>query len=155
MASDSYRRASRFLLYGVRGQSMTPSLRPGDYLLVRTAATSLRPPARRDIVVVNTPERDGAELLKRIVGLPGERIAFTDGTLLVDGERLTERYLRGLPPYAGLDDSEFTMGDDEYFVMGDNRAHSTDSRHYGAVRLSQIEGRAICRIWPPQRWWKL
>ena len=152
MASNSHRRASRFLLYGVRGQSMSPSLRPGDYLLVRTAATSTRTPARRDIVVVNARAGEEGELLKRIVGLPGDHIAFTEGTLLINGERLTERYLRGLPPYSGLDRSDFTMGDDEYFVMGDNRAHSTDSRHYGPVQRSHIEGRAICRMWPLHRW---
>ena len=138
-----------FALYRVEGESMTPSLRNGEYLLVRRLRYRKRKPARGDVVVVAI---SGRSRLKRIVGLPGERITFTDGMLLVNGDKLTEPYLRGLPPYLGLEHSEFVLDGEEYFVMGDNRAHSTDSRHYGPVRRAQIEGRAVCRIWPPIRW---
>ena len=152
MASEYDREVPRFLPYVVRGRSMTPALRPGDYLLVRTAATATHPPARSDVVVVAAPAQSEGERLKRIVGMPGERIAFAHGILFVDGSRVVERYLGGLPSHVGLDELEFILGEDEYFVMGDNRAHSTDSRHYGPVHRSQIQGRAVCRIWPPYRW---
>ena len=138
-----------FALYRVEGKSMIPSLRDGDYLLARRFHHLKRKPARGDIVVVAIP---GKSRLKRIVGLPGERVTFTDGLLLINGDRLTEPYLRGLPPYLGLEHSVFVLDGEEYFVMGDNRAHSTDSRDYGPVRLAQIEGRAVCRVWPPIHW---
>ena len=139
-----------FAPYRVEGKSMIPSLRDGDYLLAREHAEGKPSPlSRGNIVVVAV---GGKSRLKRVVGLPGERITFTDGMLLVNGDKLTEPYLRGLPPYLGLEHSEFVLDGEEYFVMGDNRAHSTDSRDYGPVRRAQIEGRAVCRIWPPRRW---
>ncbi len=133
-------------LYRVRGQSMEPTLRQGDYVLVRACKEPARAPRRGDIVVVAMAE---GRHVKRIVGLPGERVVFTRGMLLVDGDRLIEPYLRGLPPYLGLEESEFSLARDEYFVMGDNRARSTDSRHCGPVTRSSMEGRTIWRVWPP------
>ena len=138
-----------FLLYRVRGDSMTPTLRDGDYLLARRFGGMKRKPARGDIVIVAMPAQSQ---LKRVVGLPGERVAFADGMLLINGDRFAEPYLRGLPPYLGLGEYKFELGGDEYFVMGDNRAHSTDSRHYGPVSGSCIEGRAVWRVWPARRW---
>lgn len=137
-----------FRLYRVQGQSMAPALRQGDYVLVRAFSNLGRPPQRGDIVVV---ARTGESHLKRIVGLPGERLVFTEGTLLVDGARLREPYLRGLPPYLGLETCEFSLPSDAYFVMGDNRPHSTDSRHFGPVARSAIESKVACRVWPPLR----
>ena len=128
---------------------MAPTLRQGDYVLVRACEGHARAPRRGDIVVVALAE---GRHMKRIVGLPGERVVFTEGMLLIDGDRLTEPYLRGLPPYLGLADAEFSLAGDAYFVMGDNRAHSTDSRQCGPVVRSSIEGRTICRVWPPLRW---
>ena len=86
---------------------------------------------------------EGRHMLKRIIGMPGEIIAFTEGILLVNERRLTEPYLRGIPSNLGLDELHFTLGQDEYFVMGDNRMHSTDSRHYGPVKRAQVEGRIV------------
>ena len=124
---------------------MAPTLREGDYVLVRARETFGRAPQRGDVVVVAVAE---GRHVKRIVGLPGERVAFTEGMLLIDGARLMEPYLRGLPPYLGLEDAEFSLARDEYFVMGDNRPHSTDSRHCGPVTRSSIEGRTVWRLWP-------
>ena len=143
-----------FLLYRVQGESMAPSLRQGDYLLAQrmqgrsnTARGNL---SRGDIVAVDLC---GQIQIKRIIGLPKERISLMQGILLVDGERLLEPYLKGLPPYLGLEDSDYEMKQDEYFMMGDNRSHSTDSRHYGPVQRSRIEGKMKCRVWPlPLRW---
>ena len=134
-----------FLLYRVEGESMTPSLRAGDYLLVHENTRSKRLLNRGDIVVVN---HFGNNQFKRIVALPREQIVLTGGMLLIDGERLIEPYLNGLPPYLGLDESSYELGDDEFFLMGDNRAHSTDSRDYGSVHRSQIESGVVCRVWP-------
>lgn len=138
-----------FPLYRVQGQSMAPTLRQGDYVLVRACEQIGRAPRRGDIVVVALGE---GRHVKRIVGLPDERVVFTEGALLIDGQRLTEPYLRGLPPYLGLTDTDISLAPDEYFVMGDNRLRSTDSRHGGPVARSSIVGRAIGRVWPPLRW---
>ena len=124
---------------------MAPTLRHGDYVLVRACEAFARAPQRGDVVVVAMAE---GSHVKRIVGLPGERVVFTGGMLLIDGDRLMEPYLRGLPPYLGLEDAEFSLAKDEYFVMGDNRPHSTDSRHGGPVSRSSIEGRTVWRVWP-------
>lgn len=142
------------LIYRVHGASMTPMLRHGDYLLTRRIFADTRPLLRGDIVVVSvsTPERSQ---VKRIIGLPREHIALTDGMLLIDGMRLVEPYLHGLPPYLGLDESSWRLGAEEYFVMGDNRVHSSDSRAYGPVRAAQIEAKAACRVFPPSRWSRL
>ena len=128
---------------------MEPTLGHGDYVLVRAYGASLRQPRRGHIVVVAMAE---GSHLKRFVGLPNERLVFTEGMLLIDGGRLSEPYLRGLPPYLGLEASEFLLAVGEYFVMGDNRAHSTDSRHFGPVTRSSIKGTVVCRVWPPLRW---
>lgn len=141
-----------FALFRVRGDSMLPNLRTGDYVLVRSHDATRRPLMRGCIVVAKTADRIQ---IKRVVGLPGERVTFTEGTLLIDGQKLAEPYLRGLPPYLGLDYLEYQLERDEYFLMGDNRAHSADSRHYGPVRRSWIDGRAIVRVLPLPRWGRL
>lgn len=124
---------------------MAPTLCQGDYVLVRAREVGGRAPQRGDVVVVAMAE---GSHVKRIVGLPGERLIFTEGMLLIDGTRLREPYLGGLPSYLGLEDAEFSLAKDEYFVMGDNRPHSTDSRHCGPVARSSIEGRTVWRVWP-------
>ena len=134
---------------------MAPTLQQGDYLLVRSTEQIERSPTRGDIFVFCALQQPRQSVLKRIVGLPGERVAFEDGTLYINGEAHVEPYLGGLPPHLGLDALEFALGTDEYFVLGDSRAHSTDSRHYGPIKCQQIEGRAVCRIWPPRLWGRL
>ena len=132
-------------LYKVQGHSMAPTLCPGDYVLTRTPGASTRAPRRGDVVVAAMA---GGSRLKRIVGLPEERLIFTEGMLLVDGDRLLEPYLRGLPSYLGVEASGFSLRADEYFLLGDNRAHSTDSRHLGPLNHSAIVGTVVCRVWP-------
>lgn len=140
----------RPILYRVKGNSMLPTLRLGDCLLTRPADPA-RPPPRGSIVAVAVCARAGERMLKRIVGLPGERIALEDGMLYINGRRYAEPYLRGMPSTLGLRPSTTTLGEDEYFVMGDNRPHSADSRHYGPITLPEIEAVALMRIWPPGR----
>ena len=135
-------------LYIVRGYSMTPTFSPGDRLLVhRTPSRAFRI-ARGELVVVRD-DPDGERLhLKRVIGLPRESISQSEGVLLVNGRRLDEDYLGGLPAVIGLDDITWNLGDDEFFLLGDNRAHSTDSRQLGPAKLDNIEGTVRCRFWP-------
>lgn len=128
---------------------MLPSLANGD--LIAVAGITL--PLRRGAVIVASLRKDpNLRSLKRVVGLPGEEVRLMDGVVLIDGEELTESYLGGLPASPGLEEGHWRMADGECFVMGDNRAHSTDSRAYGPIRLDSIVGEARFLVWPPSRW---
>ncbi len=137
--------------YVVRGDSMRPTLEPGQHLLVARVLTETGP-SRGDLVVVRDPRASGRRDLKRVVGLPGEEVHILDGTLLVDEVALEESYLGGLPSSVGLGDRGWTVGQDEYFLLGDNRSRSTDSREHGPVNEDLIIGRAWFRYWPLSRW---
>ena len=141
---------SMFAIYIVRGDSMKPTLEAGDRLLVRRGLPRLV--RRYDLVVLRDPRGGDKRYLKRVVGLPGEEVSTRDGELLIDGGRLSEPYLDGLPSSVGLETKSWRLGRGQYFVAGDNRAHSGDSREFGAVDLGLIVGKAAGRAWPPSRW---
>ena len=135
-------------LYVVRGHSMTPTFSPGDRLLVRRTPSRTFRIARGELVVVRDDPAGERRHLKRVIGLPRESIRQSEGVLLVNGRRLDEDYLGGLPAVIGLEEEAWNLADDEFFLLGDNRAHSTDSRQRGPVRLDYIEGTVRCRFWP-------
>ena len=139
-------------LYVVRGDSMRPSFRDGDLLVVDARAYRRSAPRRGDVAVVRDPRLPAREELKRVVGLAGEEVRLDDGLLWIDGAVLDEPYLGGLPSTLGLETRRWNLGADEYFVMGDGRVRSTDSREYGPVRADLLVGRALLRCWPPGRW---
>ena len=131
---------------------MEPSFRDGDQLVVSPRTYRRSAPNRGDVVVVRDPREPERDELKRIVGLAGEEVRLEDGLLHVDGAMLDEPYLAGLPSTLGLESRRWRIGPDEYFVMGDNRVRSTDSREYGPVRADLLVGRVLLRYWPPRRW---
>ncbi len=126
----------------VVGDSMSPTYREGQRLVISRRAYRRRRPARFDVVLLTTPEGMGREDLKRIVGLPGERVALTDGVLSIDGATLEEPHLAAAPDSPG-GSFDWHTDDDEYVVLGDNRRQSIDSREYGVVRLRQIVGPVV------------
>jgi signal peptidase I len=138
--------------YVVRGDSMRPSLRPGQRLLVRRTGLAW---SRGQVVVVRDPREPATRFMKRLVGLPGEEVRLLDGVLLVDGEVLEEPYLGGLPSSLGPGDRAWALGEDEYLVLGDNRSRSTDSRGFGPVAAELIAGRVWFRYWPPRAWGRI
>ena len=136
-----------FVAVEVAGESMTPTLVPGEYLLLRR--DSLADGARAYGQIVALRDQSGRLLLKRVVGLPGESLR-TGAEVQINGRVLVERYAHGVTPaaqYRGVD----RLGPDEHFLLGDRRAASTDSRDFGPVRASRIEGVAALRYWPPGR----
>ena len=131
---------------------MSPRFRGGQMLLVSGRALSGSGPARGDVVIVRDPRDPRRDHLKRVVGLPGEGVRLRDGMLFIDGEQHPEPYLGGGPATLGLEEKSWRLGGDEYFVMGDNRSRSTDSREFGPVGRTSIRGRAWFRYWPPGAW---
>ena len=128
---------------------MLPSLTKGDLTVVTGTTLPLR---RGSVIVVAHHADPERRRIKRVVGLPGEEVRLVDGVVLIDGEELAESYLGGLPASPRLEEGHWRMADCECFVMGDNRAHSTDSRAYGPIRLDSIVGEARFLVWPPSRW---
>lgn len=134
----------------VAGESMTPALLPGDFLLLRRGAPPTDRPYGQIVATVDPrPEGEGRLLLKRIVGLPGESLRVGGG-VLINTRRLTEPYAHGDDPIAQHRGVQ-RLADETYFVLGDNRAASTDSRDFGPVHRTRIEGVAIACYWPPSR----
>lgn len=138
----------------VDGTSMEPTLQDGDNLIVDKISYRFGDPERYDIIVLRPFENEKETyFIKRIIGLPGETIQIKeDGSIYIDGERLFEAYGKEVirPENAGRAAQPITLGDDEYFVMGDNRNNSGDSRSLavGNIHRRQIIGRAWVRIWP-------
>jgi len=133
----------------VEGQSMEPNLISGQRLLVNKLAYRLGEPARGDIVVIDSPRGTSEKLIKRIVGLPGETVELRGGRVYINGQLIEETYhpAVGMRPYPPT-----IIPPGYYFLLGDNRDHSGDSRVWGSVPRDLIVGRALVSIWPPDRW---
>ena len=131
----------------VAGESMTPSFEDGDYVLVLRTRPPRGDAATGLVVCVRGPE--DRLLLKRIVGIPGDSLRIGD-RVYVGGHPLLEPYVHGDAPAESFRGVRL-LHDDEYVVLGDHRAASTDSRDFGPVRTEQIEGIAWLRYWPPER----
>ena len=135
----------------VDGQSMEPTLYNNDNLIVDKISYRFKDPERFDIIVFPYQYKDDTYYIKRIIGLPGETVQIdTEGNIYIDGEILEESYGKEIIKDPVLAAQPITLGDDEYFVLGDNRNHSGDSRFadVGNVKRSQIIGRAFFRMWP-------
>lgn len=139
----SYFLASRYMVCTVviRGRSMTPTLRDGDQYLLNRIAYLFREPNRGDLVVIHDPGHTDMAI-KRIIGLPGDKVEVRDGALFVNGARLKEPYLAPdtftMPGHTLR--GPVKLGANNYFVMGDNRSESEDSRFYGPIHLDHIVG---------------
>lgn len=134
----------------VEGLSMYPTLSGGEYLLLDKVSYRFRSPRRYELVVFPSRYQGDTYYIKRVIALPGETVEIRDGTVYIDGEPLEENY--GYEPIedTGLAGEAFVLGTDEYFVLGDNRNDSMDSRfaEIGNVTAQEIVGRAFFRIWP-------
>jgi signal peptidase I len=129
--------------------SMQPNLHEGEYVIVDKVSYAFRQPARGEIIVLKNPSPSQPDLIKRVIGLPGETIEVRGGTAYINGQPLTEPYIA---QPMGREQSPFTLQADQYFVMGDNRSNSSDSREFGARPISDIVGRAWIIYWPPADW---
>lgn len=132
----------------VEGSSMEPSLMDGDQIIVENISYHFQKPERFDVIIF--PNREGINYIKRIIGLPGERVRIADGNIYINGELLDESYGNAPIEDAGVAASEITLEKDEFFVLGDNRNASIDSRRseVGNVHLDSIHGKAWMRFYP-------
>jgi signal peptidase I len=141
----------------VNGRSMHPTFSSGDYLLTNKITYRTGDPQRGDVVVFHAPEEascptgTGCDFIKRILAVPGETIALHDNTYFVNGEPVKEEYIpadfKSLPGKF-IKNRTITMGPNEYFVSGDNREYSSDSRVWGPIGKEDIVGKAFFRYWP-------
>ena len=136
----------------VSGSSMVPTFENGDYLLIDELTYRFRTPQRGEVVVFKYPAEPSTYFIKRIIGLPNERVKLHDGKITVFnpesllGFSLDEEYLH--QPFASNETLEFTLGADEYLVLGDNRLASFDSRSWGPLKKNGIVGLVRLRLWP-------
>ena len=148
--------------YRIPSESMAATLVPQDRVLVNKVVYRMRDPHRRDIVVIDSKVLNKV-LIKRVVGLPGERIALKDGAVYIDGRRLSEPYVdvsggrrEQTDPVFGTGktwalETPYVIPPGNYFVMGDNREVSDDSRDWGTVPRNEIVGEAFFTYWPLNR----
>ena len=136
------------------GDSMDPAARNGDIILVNRIVYDASVPKRGDVIVFKPNGNENLHsYIKRIIGLPGETILIQDGEIFVEGKKLTEDYQTSELSDPGLAQEEITLAGDEFFVLGDNRESSEDSRaaDIGNVKRSEIEGKAWFNITPGSR----
>ena len=134
----------------VEGESMKPTLDSGDNLLVDKFSYLVSEPKRYDVVVFLYDRKADTHYIKRVIGLPGETVQIKDGCVYIDGEKLSDDPIATAINNSGIAKEPVKLGDGEYFVLGDNRNESSDSRQadVGIVYKKQIEGKAWLRIWP-------
>lgn len=130
----------------VQGISMEPSFHDNEYLIVDKLRYRFSAPARGDVIVFQSPQYENELYIKRIVGLPGERVEIREGQLYIEGIQLEED--PDFPPIPNSDTYSLTVPQDNYFVLGDNRRNSTGSHLFGAVPRDNIVGRVWLSYWP-------
>lgn len=141
----------------VNGQSMVPSFQSGEYVLTDKVSYRMGDPQQGDVIVfhapeaANCPEGTGCDFIKRVLAVPGDTVEVKDNGIWVNGARLNEPYIpESFQTLAGMftKDRMITLGTNEYFVSGDNRPYSSDSRAWGPITKNDIVGKAFFRYWP-------
>jgi signal peptidase I len=132
----------------VDGFSMVPTLQDGEYVLVNRLAYRNSLPERGDIIVFASPQANDLDLIKRVIGLPGDKVKISGGVVEVNGQTLDEPYIAAAPVYNG----EWEVPEDRLFVLGDNRNDSSDSHAWGLLPLENVIGKAILIYWPIPDW---
>jgi len=131
----------------VKGQSMEPNFEDSNYLIVDELSYRFRDPQRGEVVVFRYPRNVSQRFIKRIIGLPGEKIEIEASVVMVDGKILdeSEYFPSGVQTLGNI---QISLDENEYFVLGDNRISSFDSRQWGTLPRKNIIGRVLIRAWP-------
>lgn len=132
----------------VDGFSMQPTLDDGEFVLVNKMSYRFSNVDRGDIIVFHFPVNPEEELIKRVIGLPGDQVQVRDNQVFVNGQPLNESYIAQAPLYSG----KWMVAEDHVFVLGDNRNNSNDSKDWGMLPTENIVGKAVLIYWPPPMW---
>jgi signal peptidase I len=132
----------------VDGFSMIPTLQDGEFVLVSKLNYQFGKPERGDIIVFHYPMDPQQELIKRVIGLPGDAVVVQNGKVSVNGQILDEPYIAATPAYSG----DWMVPDGQLFVLGDNRNDSSDSHSWGFLPFQKVVGKAVVIYWPPRLW---
>ncbi len=132
----------------VDGFSMRPTLEDGEFVLVSKMSYLLGTMQRGDIIVFHFPMNPEEELIKRVIGLPGDHVSVQNGTVSINGQILNEPYIAATPSYS----VEWDVPDGQIFVLGDNRNNSNDSKDWGLLPAQNVVGKAVLIYWPPPLW---
>ena len=138
-------------VFVVPSGSMIPTIQPGDRLLVAKFAYKVSEPKRGDVIVFKNWDTNGPDLIKRLIGLPGDTVDMTeDGGFTLNGKRMSEPYLSADAIHTGAGTTKFPvkLGAGEYWMMGDNRNNSGDSRYNGPITRAAMVGKALFTFWP-------
>ncbi|OGZ04109.1 MAG: signal peptidase I [Candidatus Lloydbacteria bacterium RIFCSPHIGHO2_01_FULL_41_20] len=134
----------------VSGSSMVPTFHNGEYLIIDQLTYRFNAPERGDVVIFHYPKDTSKFFIKRILGLPGEKVGIRNGIVSIEkaGEKKLTTLIEDYIKNKSTDSGDYVLGDEEYFVMGDNRISSSDSRVWGALDKKYIVGRALLRLLP-------
>jgi signal peptidase I len=132
----------------VDGSSMLPTLHDGEFVLVNKLAYRMGKPTRGDIIVFRSTTETDLDLIKRIIGVPGDQISVHNGQVSVNGHVLDETYINAAPNY----DGDWQVPADNLFALGDNRNDSSDSHMWGFLPEENVIGKALLIYWPPPEW---
>ena len=132
----------------VDGSSMEPTLHSGEFVIVNKLSYKFSEPMIGDVIVFHFPRDPEQEYIKRVIGLPGERVEIRDGDVYVNDRPIEEDYIAADPAYDIISE----VPEDSLFVLGDNRNNSSDSHNWGPVPLDFVVGKAVLVYWPPTEW---
>ncbi len=138
----------------VDGPSMESTFFTGQRVIVSRVNFLIGEPERGEIVVFESPDRPGIDppLIKRLIGMPGEVVEVRNQQVYINDQLMNESYINEPCSVSSCPDDRWQLAADEYFVMGDNRNRSRDSRRFGPVKHEHLIGEALVRYWPPQNW---
>lgn len=140
-----------FQVHEIKGASMDPNFHDSERILTDKITYRLRKPARGEVIIFRAPKDRELDYVKRIIGLPGEKIMINGGSIYLNDQKLKETYLPEKITNSGAFlklNQDFLIPEDEYVVLGDNRNHSSDSREWGTVNKDDIIGKVLLRFWP-------
>jgi signal peptidase I len=135
--------------FRVYGTSMMPGIKDGEYIMVSKITYIFQPPQRGDIIVFNSPRNPGSDLIKRVIGIPGDTVEIKDNRVFINNNPIAEPYILEKPSYH-YPSQQITPG--QYFVLGDNRNNSADSHTGWLLPEENIIGKALFSYWPPPNW---
>jgi signal peptidase I len=127
---------------------MMPTLQDGEFVLVNKMAYHIGSPTRGDIIVFQSTTERNLDLIKRVIGLPGDHIVIGGGKVTINGQTLNEPYIAAAPNYSGA----WKVPDGYWFVLGDNRNDSSDSHVWGYLPIQNVIGKALLIYWPQPEW---